>query len=204
MNGRYKSEELMSLEEFEAFIKLTENEDKRFELIDGNVYAMSSPSSTHADIVGYLHGTIFNFLKGKPCKAYMNLDVRLKLNDSIDNNKRNANANDKDNDVNVFIPDLFVNCNPNRIKTNYCLGAPGFIVEVVSPSTMNRDYYLKYYQYLMNGVQEYWVINHTKNRITVHTPEFIKEYTFNDKVPIKIFNGELVIDFGDLSETLKN
>lgn len=52
---------------YEEFLELTENSEQRFELIDGVVYNMASPSYGHQHAVNELHGTFYIWFKGKQC-----------------------------------------------------------------------------------------------------------------------------------------
>jgi len=54
------------------------DEGERFELIDGEAYAMSAPTTQHQAILGGLFTQIYTYLQGKSCKAFLApLDVRL-------------------------------------------------------------------------------------------------------------------------------
>lgn len=64
---KYTYEDLLNFED-----------DKRYELIDGELYLMSSPTITHQKIVGEIHGQLYNYLKGKKYQVFISpLDVCL-------------------------------------------------------------------------------------------------------------------------------
>ncbi len=44
--------------------------EERWELIDGEAYAMTAPSRWHQELLFELAGQIRNYLKDKPCKGY--------------------------------------------------------------------------------------------------------------------------------------
>ena len=44
--------------------------DKRYELYDGKLVAMASPSDVHQEILAELTAQFQIFLRGKPCKVY--------------------------------------------------------------------------------------------------------------------------------------
>ena len=51
---------------------LTWPDGERWELIDGEAYAMSpAPTNTHQLIVGELFTTIHNYFRGKSCRPFM-------------------------------------------------------------------------------------------------------------------------------------
>ncbi len=56
-------------------------------------------------------------------------------------------------------PDICVICDPSKIEPSGCLGAPGFIVEVLSPGAIARDWRDKFSLYEEAGVGEYWIVS---------------------------------------------
>ena len=179
-----------SLLEFLEFTK-DKPEDERYELIDGRIYMMASPSMDHQDIAGFIYGELRNYLKGKPCKPFIApFDVFLF-----------EKSKEKDKIQNVFQPDVFVVCNKNKMKQRGIYGAPDFVVEVVSPSSETHDYLRKFKVYMKYGVREYWIVNPEKKEVTVYCntedEEDYKTYTFDDKIKVGIFD-DFEIDFKEL------
>jgi Uma2 family endonuclease len=129
----------------------------RYELIDGKAYALASPSREHARIVGRLHLLLGNFLAGKPCEAAFGLDVRLEATDEADRS-----------DGTVVQPDLMVVCDEKKMGKNAVIGAPDFIIEVLSPSNRENDLYVKYLKYELSGVREYWIVDPQLEQVFVH------------------------------------
>jgi Uma2 family endonuclease len=122
----------------------TWDDSERVELIDGVLYAMSSPSTEHAAISRELFGQLFNFLKDKSCQLFSApFDVRLNI----------------DNDYTVVQPDILVICDKRKINERGCKGAPDLVIEILSPSTASYDCIVKYEAYRRAGVQEYWIID---------------------------------------------
>ena len=60
---------------------------------------------------------------------------------------------------NHFVPDVMIVCDPSQIKEDCIVGAPAFVVEVLSPSTAVRDRGVKMRAYAAAGVQEYWLVD---------------------------------------------
>ncbi|MBA4055395.1 MAG: hypothetical protein C0490_11835 [Marivirga sp.] len=120
---------------------------ERIELIWGKIFRMSpAPTSRHQHVVSVLHGTFFQYLKGKPCKVFPSpFDVVLPTSDGIPNT--------------IVQPDVTVICDPSKITEQGCEGAPDLIVEVISKSSVTRDLHEKYAVYEQSGVQEYWVVH---------------------------------------------
>ncbi len=139
------------------------DDDKRYELIDGELYLMSSPKILHQEIVGEIYAQLHNYLKGKKCKAFVSpLDVCLS---AVKNPKK---------EYNVVQPDVLVVCDENKLTKDMGIqGAPDLIIEVLSPSTRRHDTYRKFNLYQHYGVREYWIID--------TEAEVIYQYILNEK-----------------------
>ena len=126
---------------------------ERAELIDGQIYFMAPPSRKHQDIAGELFGTIREFIKsnGSSCRPYI-APFAVFLNE---------------NDKNYVEPDISVICDPNELHDNGCIGAPDWIIEIVSPSSRPMDYYKKLFKYRTAGVREYWIVDYERSLVTV-------------------------------------
>jgi Uma2 family endonuclease len=135
-------------------------EDERWELIDGVAWNMSpAPAPRHQEILGALYIQVAPFLKGTPCRAYLApFDVLLP-----------AEADQREDDVpNVVQPDLTVICDPARITPRGCLGAPDWVVEILSPWTLKKDLDAKFSLYERSGIREYWVIDPGSRTVHVY------------------------------------
>ena len=64
-------------------------------------------------------------------------------------------------------PDLVVVCDPDKIDEAGVLGAPDWIIEVISPSTASRDNIQKLALYEKHGVRHYWLA-HPLDRLLTH------------------------------------
>lgn len=163
----------------------------RAELIDGKIFNMAQPSTRHQDISMTLSTIITNYISSKNgnCKVYA-APFAVFLNDD---------------DTNYLEPDISVICDKSKIDDSGCHGAPDFIIEIVSPSSHRMDYSIKQFKYCGAGVKEYWIVDPSKETITVYN--YQKEdapllYRFTDTIKVHIFD-DLYIDFDKLSEILK-
>ena len=130
-------------------------EDVRVELIDGEIYYMAGPSATHQRILNFLQYTVYGYLKGKTCEVFSApFDVYFQ--------------HQEEDTPNIVQPDLMVICDRNKITKKGCIGAPDWIIEVVSPSTAHRDYLTKLPLYAEHGVKEYWIVNPMNETITTY------------------------------------
>lgn len=159
---------------------------ERAELIDGQIYYMAPPSRKHQLISGELFTIINNYIKSKAgsCEPYI-APFAVFLNGD---------------DKNYVEPDISVICDKAKLTDRGCLGAPDWIIEIVSPGSRRMDYSIKLFKYRTAGVREYWIVDPEKNRITVHNLEHedINEYSFADTVKADIY-PDLSINFNHLN-----
>ena len=155
---------------------------QRAELIDGQLYMMAPPTRRHQQIL---------------------LSISRKIADYIDRNHGSCEVDIapfavflNEDDKNYVEPDISVICSPSKLTDKGCVGAPDWIIEIVSQSSRRMDYSIKLFKYRSAGVREYWIVDPEKSRIMVHDlmNEDITEYTFHDSVKSKIYEN-LIIDF---------
>lgn len=161
-------------------------EGERAELIDGRMYMMASPTATHQRMIGFLYlkfGNYINTKKGK-CEVFLS-PFAVYLNETD----------------NYVEPDLVVVCDKEKVDEKGCHGGPDLVIEIVSPSSKRMDYAIKLFKYRTYGVKEYWIVDPGKKRIQVYDLKRsdVEEYMFSDKVPVGIYEGDLEIDFSEMS-----
>ncbi len=124
--------------------------DERLELIKGKIFKMSpAPGSVHQRISFRLTLWLGNYLEGKLCELFVApFDVRLPR----------LSGEDKEI-ITVVQPDICVVCDPSKIDTRGCLGAPDLIIEILSPGNNKKELKNKYEVYEEAGVLEYWIIH---------------------------------------------
>ena len=119
------------------------------ELIKGKVFLTSpAPAERHQKISTRLTIEIGLQLKGQLYNLYAApFDVRL------------IKTSSKDADIYTVVqPDLCVICDESKIDEKGCIGAPDWIIEILSPASSKKDLNEKYNLYEENGVREYWVV----------------------------------------------
>lgn len=160
------------------------SENERAELIDGKIYWMATPTTTHQRILNFLNFEFYRYVKEKQgdCEVFISpFAVYL-------------------NETSTYVePDLVVVCDGGRIDEKGCHGGPDLVIEIVSESSRRLDYVIKLFKYRMYGVREYWVVDPAMNRVQVYdlAKDNLREYTLTDQVPVGIYGGELVIDFSE-------
>ena len=163
-------------------------EGKRAELIDGQIYDMAPPGRIHQELVQQLSRTIGNYIadhKGT-CKVYP-APFAVFLNQD---------------DKTYVEPDISVICDPNKLNERGCVGAPDWVIEIVSPSSKRMDYYTKLFKYRSAGVREYWIVDPSKRLVMTYSftgQENGEAYSFDDTVPVAIYPGFSI----NLEELLK-
>lgn len=129
-------------------------DDERYEIIDGNLFIMESPHGRHQLLLGELFGQIREFLKDKKCTIFLApFDVAL------------SKSKKKNEIFNVVQPDLMVLCDMDKYEGQKILGAPDFIIEIVSPTNRTHDYLRKFNLYQKYGVKEYWLVDYKDKAI---------------------------------------
>jgi Uma2 family endonuclease len=63
------------------------------------------------------------------------------------------------NEESVYQPDLVVVCDPAKITAQGIVGAPDLVVEILTPSTSNRDLTRKRWSYEAAGIPEYLILD---------------------------------------------
>ena len=110
-----------------------------------------------------------------------------------------------DQPLTIVQPDLMIICDKNKLDGKRCNGAPDFIIEIVSPGNPSDDYIRKLYYYKNAGVREYWIVDPKRETVLCYFFEgedYPHMYTFDDIIPVMIYDGKLEINFADIKERL--
>jgi len=131
---------------------LTWQFDEAVELIKGKIMLMSpAPNVKHQSIVTDLGRVLSNYFYKKKCKLfYAPFDV------SLYDRKKSLLANKKIHSV--VQPDLSVICDISKLNEQGCVGAPDWVIEILSKGNSKKEIQTKYALYEESGVREYWII----------------------------------------------
>ena len=139
---------------YEDYKSLPESETKRYELLEGELVMVPSPSWFHQSISRAIFRYLDRFVEDHALGGvwYAPLDVVL-------------------SDDYVVQPDiLFIStARQSIIAKEEIRGAPDLVVEILSPSTAERDRTLKKKLYAKYGVQEYWLVDSEAQTVEVLT-----------------------------------
>ena len=112
--------------------------DTKHEFIQGETYAMAGASEDHGSIALNIGSEFRNHLKTSPCRTFV-ADMKVKVNE------------------NFYYPDVIVVCEED--PETYYKESPLIVVEVLSPSTNQKDRTQKRWDYLnIPTLQEYVLI----------------------------------------------
>ena len=168
-------------------------DERRVELIDGEIFDMAAPSMEHQLILGelYLQFRACADAHGGGCRVLLApCDVQL------------------DNDDKTMVqPDLFVLCRKVELPGRCVPGAPDLTLEILSDSTRSKDMLLKAYKYKNAGIREYWIVDPKRREVFVYDFEnnddlLPARFSFSGTVPILISGGRCSVDFTKISRSL--
>ncbi len=129
------------------------SDDERYELINGELIAMAPAPDRDRQRTSYnLSGLTFIF------QGHADLGRFYPA-------LRDVYLTDRD----ILQPDLlFISSERLEIDTgSHVRGAPDLVVEILSPSTADRDWTVKRDLYARHGVREYWVVDTVARTITI-------------------------------------
>lgn len=163
-------------------------EGERAELLDGEIFFMASPTTTHQAIVGWIYTEIRRYISEKngKCRVFLSPFAVFLKND----------------DKNYVEPDVCVICDRDKLDNQGCHGAPDWIVEIVSSSSRHMDYYRKLAAYQEAGVREYWVVDSVKKTVVVYNleqEEVPVVHPFGDLVKVNIYE-DFAMDFSQMTD----
>jgi Uma2 family endonuclease len=163
---------------YEEFLKITQESDERYEYIDGEIYLLASPKTTHQRTLTELFGLFYNFFKGKKCIPMIApYNIKLRRHEK---------------DINVVQPDLMVICDleENIGEDDYYNGVPVLVLEVISDSSRGKDCIKKLDLYMSCGVNEYWLVDPYNHQIHIYhfkNKDVEMNRTFNENEIITSF-----------------
>ncbi|MBC8085157.1 MAG: Uma2 family endonuclease [Hymenobacter sp.] len=134
---------------------------ERTELIRGKVRQMSPITwRVHQEISLNLMVALHKFVRSKPWQAFhAPFDVRL---------PHVASTNDA-LITNVVQPDISVFSDARKLDDRGGIGAPDWIIEILSPETMDHAIRTKFSLYEESGVQEYWLVTPGLKNVVAYT-----------------------------------
>ena len=165
-------------------------DDVRVELIDGYIFDMASPSKPHQRTIGELYSEIKAYIKEHDCQCEV-----FMAPDALHPDKTNKTE---------LQPDIQVICLAQ--EDGISKAVPRMVVEVLSPSTREKDCTIKLLKYMKSTVSEYWIVDLKNEKVMVYMFEedpLPTQYSFDDEIPVGISGGKCSIDFGSIKIRLQ-
>lgn len=151
-------------------------DDKRRELLDGEIHVTPAPNIRHQRIVTKLISILDAFLREHPLGEALVAPVDVILSEEDDD---------------VVEPDILYISKERAslVSERGIQGAPDWVVEVVSPSTRKRDFILKQKLYQRYGVRLYWVIDPEAEMLHVWEGKAHRVYDIEATVEVALLPG---------------
>lgn len=156
---------------YDDYLKIPD--DKRYELIEGELIMTPSPVPYHQWISKNIEFELEKFVREKnlgkvfdaPCDVYLD-------------------------EENVIQPDiLFISKERLNIITDKNIrGAPDLVIEILSEATAYRDLVKKKRLYAKHGVKEYWIIDPEEKTVEIYSLKegvFVITQSFTEKDVLK-------------------
>lgn len=130
----------------EAFAAMEKEEAVTYELIDGVVMMSPRPAAKHQTTSGNLYAELRSALYAKNCHVILEFELIL--------------------GEQHFVPDLMISCG-DKFEGSHHEKLPSIVIEIVSPSSVSRDCFVKRLKYEQLGIQEYWIVSPDEQCIDV-------------------------------------
>lgn len=135
---------------YEDYARLPD--ERRYELIEGELFMVPSPDFSHQSILRNLGFALWHFIKRDSLGLvfYAPFDVILTEHD-------------------VIQPDIVFVSNERRsiLTEKNIQGGPDLVVEILSSGTRERDILVKKGLFARHGVREYWIVDPVGKSIEV-------------------------------------
>jgi Uma2 family endonuclease len=124
--------------------RLLPEDGRRWELFEGDFLVTPAPSPLHQKISRRLQHALMTQLEDTGLGEVINAPIDVIFDD-----------------LNVVQPDIVIisSARASLITERAIEGAPDVLVEILSPSSIDRDRQLKFRMYERFGVREYWIVD---------------------------------------------
>jgi Uma2 family endonuclease len=134
----------------EEWLELEKQSGLQYEFLDGYVYAMAGESDSHNDIVGNIVEALRARTRAKGCR-FRQLSYRVRIEDY---NR-------------YYYPDIAISCSDE--PDPYEFHSPCFVLEVLSPSTADKDRREKREGYMkIPSLKTYVIVSQAEKRLEVY------------------------------------
>jgi Uma2 family endonuclease len=150
--------------------QLMPEDGKRYEAIDGELYVTAAPTPRHQRIVHALDVELHQLLEVPSHGRVYPAPVGVAFADSEEGVQ----------------PDLIFIATERLeiIGATEIHGAPDLVVEILSPSTADRDRTIKRKLYQRQGAGEYWIVDPAEESVEVWTATATTPDRYSDRLPV--------------------
>jgi len=128
------------------------DDGNQHEIINGRHYMNAAPNPRHQTVSRLIQFQLMDQIEMPGHGQVFNAPIDVQFDD-----------------FNVVQPDIVVVMKQNRIVTPTKIkGIPDLVVEILSPSTSERDQCLKKQLYEQNGVREFWIVDTDNHTVLCH------------------------------------
>ena len=128
--------------------------DERYELLDGNLIMVPAPNLKHQRVQALLGQALHQFILHHELGEFFYAPCDVVLSDT-----------------DIVQPDLlFVSRERSHLLRNgeNVQGAPDLVIEILSPSTADKDREIKRELYSRHGVKEYWLVDPVAETVSIY------------------------------------
>jgi Uma2 family endonuclease len=159
----------------EEFARMETADTEAYELVDGVLVALSSPTPLHNFIRGRLNSLILKYVDENPvCYPVTGTDCRLSLNTV------------RRPDVSIFLADCWNALDVNKAPVPF---APNICVEILDPLDEAGPLTRKIREYLAAGSREVWVVDPENGEITIRTKSEMRIVEATDLLETPLLPG---------------
>jgi Uma2 family endonuclease len=125
-------------------------ESQKVEFINGRVIMQSPAKFRHIDVSDRIQSLLYAYVEARRLGVVTHEKMLISLT-----------RNDYEPDVSFFRAEKAADFTPEQMR----FPAPDFIAEVLSPSTESYDRRIKFRDYALHGVSEYWIVDAVAEKI---------------------------------------
>ena len=160
----------------DQFDAMPYEEGRRWELVDGELISVPSPTPRHQDIVFEILLAVRRYLRQSRSAGLAYQDVEFALTD-------NARMRP---DVGVVLGEKATRLNLDVVPIP---GAPDIAIEVISPSERTSESLDKVRAYLRNGTTEVWQVFPKSRTVLIHRGEIARSLEWSQPVETDLLPG---------------
>lgn len=147
---------------FEEYLRYDDGTDTRYELVDGELVAMSLGTGRHGRIIKFLDDALNVEIQKS------GLDwTSQRLTVGIQSPRGYRWDTCRIPDITVLTQEQWLDMDNREAVVLAHQSPPKLVVEVVSPSTQTEDYRAKWVEYSALDIAEYWIVDPIQNMVTI-------------------------------------